>query len=77
MKYPLSDNELEALLHTVEWLNAHLTNIITLLRERQDDEDLLRFAKSAHGHLESLLVQLQRHHATLEKPSHSALAEEI
>ncbi|MFZ0591837.1 MAG: hypothetical protein WAM39_15335 [Bryobacteraceae bacterium] len=77
MKYPLSANELETLLHTVEWLNSHLKNIITLLRERQDDEDLLQFAKSAHGHLESLLIQLQGHQPSLEKPGHSTRAEKI
>jgi hypothetical protein len=68
-KYPLSNNELETLLHTIEWLNAHLSDIIGLLRDRSEDEQLLRCAKSAHGHLELLLTHLQRHRASLgEEP---------
>lgn len=59
MKYPLSANELEALLHTIEWLNAHLSEIVKLLRDRQGDDDLFKLARSAHSHLESLLTQLQ------------------
>jgi hypothetical protein len=67
MKYPLSANELGALLHTVEWLNSDLSEIITLLRDRQGDDDLLKLAESAHGHLESLLARLQHHYASLER----------
>lgn len=75
MKYPLSVNELELLLRTVDWLIVHLREIISVLQERQGDQELLKFAQSAHGHLETLLDHLQRHHTSLGETLRSGRAE--
>ena len=65
MKYPLSVNELDLLLRTVEWLATHLGDIVKLLQERQGDEELVKLAKSAHQQLETLLDHLERHYASI------------
>ncbi len=65
VRYPLSANELEVLFHTIEWLTHHLREIITLLKDREGDKELLELAKSAHTHLETMLDHLKRHQESL------------